>query len=290
MPQNRNILTTFRIRFRTDRENLPCRIMTTEFLVDVIHSGGEMVAVATKTDYAIEARGVSKRFGEGESAVNALRGVTVGFERGAFTAIMGASGSGKSTLMQCAAGLDAVTDGDVVFDGMSLMGLSDTDVTKLRRDHMGFVFQSFNLLPAFTARQNIELPLRIAGKRLDKEWFGLLVRTLGIEDRLDHRPSEMSGGQQQRVAIARALINRPSVVFCDEPTGALDTRSGHQVLEFLRYSVDELDSTIVMVTHDPVAASYADRVIYLADGRIAGEDESPTTDSVLARIRTLGGQ
>lgn len=249
-----------------------------------------MVNVATRTACAIEAKGVSKRFGEGESAVDALRDVTVGFQRGAFTAIMGASGSGKSTLMHCAAGLDAVTDGDVVFDGTSLRGLSDTEVTTLRRDHMGFVFQSFNLLPAFTARQNIELPLRIAGKQLDKAWFDLLVRTLGIEDRLAHRPAEMSGGQQQRVAIARALVNRPRVVFCDEPTGALDTRSGQQVLDFLRHSVDELDCTIVMVTHDPMAASYADRVVYLADGRIAGEDENPTTDSVLASIRMLGGQ
>ena len=249
-----------------------------------------MLNVATEKACAIEAQRVSKRYSEGESAVDALRDVTVGFERGAFTAIMGASGSGKSTLMQCAAGLDAVTSGDVVFDGTSLSGLSDEDVTKLRRDHMGFVFQSFNLLPAFTARQNIELPLRIAGRKMDPEWFDRLVSTLGIEDRLRHRPSELSGGQQQRVAIARALINRPSVVFCDEPTGALDSASGHQVLGFLRHSVDELGCTVVMVTHDAMAASYADRVVYLADGQIAGQDDAPTTDSVLATIRTLGGR
>lgn len=249
-----------------------------------------MVAVMSPTTSTIEMSGVSKHYGEGESAVHALRDVSVDFERQKFTAIMGASGSGKSTLMQCAAGLDAVSSGEVTFGDVSLTSLSDDEVTMLRRDRMGFVFQSFNLLPAFTARQNIELPMKIGGKRVDREWMNLLVSTLGIGDRLTHRPAELSGGQQQRVAIARALINRPEVVFCDEPTGALDTAAGHQVLEFLRRSVDEFGSSVVMVTHDPNAASYADRVIYLADGRIAGEDREPDVDRIIDAIRSLGAR
>lgn len=240
--------------------------------------------------FAIEANNVSKTYGSGEGAVHALRDVSVGFEQTQFTAIMGASGSGKSTLMQCMAGLDNVTSGSITMTSTEITSLDDDSLTTLRRDRMGFVFQSFNLLPALTAEQNILLPLRLASRKVEKDWFKELTETLGIEQRLAHRPAELSGGQQQRVAIARALIHRPEIVFCDEPTGALDTKSGNQVLEFLRSSVDLHQTTVVMVTHSATAAAWADRVIYLADGEIAGDDRNPTVDGVLNVIGQMGGR
>lgn len=240
--------------------------------------------------YAIESHGISKIYGEGEGAVHALRDVSVGFEQTQFTAIMGASGSGKSTLVQCMAGLDSVTSGQITMGASEITSLDDDAITTLRRDRMGFVFQSFNLLPALNARQNILLPLRLASSRVDPAWFDELTEKLGIASRLSHRPAELSGGQQQRVAIARALIHRPEIIFCDEPTGALDTRSGNQVLEFLRTSVDNFGTTVVMVTHSATAAAWADRVIYLADAEIAGEDRQPTVDGILSVIAQMGGR
>ncbi|PYG00321.1 putative ABC transport system ATP-binding protein [Georgenia satyanarayanai] len=236
---------------------------------------------------AVSARALSKVYGSGDAAVHALRGVDVTFPAGEFTAIMGPSGSGKSTLMHLLAGLDTATDGQVVLGDTELTTLGDTDLTLLRRERVGFVFQSFNLLPMFTALQNITLPCELAGTTPDQAWLDTLVDTLGLRERLTHRPSEMSGGQQQRVAIARALITRPEVVFADEPTGNLDSRSGAEVLSFLRTSVRELGQTVVMVTHDPAAASYADSVVLLADGRIAGTIQSPTPESVLAGLDAL---
>ncbi|MGO1338828.1 MAG: ABC transporter ATP-binding protein, partial [Cellulosimicrobium funkei] len=221
------------------------------------------------------------------AAVHALDGVDVDFERGHFTAIMGPSGSGKSTLMHLLAGLDTATSGHAFIGDTEVTGLNDNALTQLRRDRVGFVFQSFNLLPMFTAEQNITLPVELAGGKVDRAWFETLVRTLGLEARLSHRPSELSGGQQQRVAIARALIAGPEVVFADEPTGNLDSRSGAEVLSFLRRSVRELGRTIIMVTHDPTAAAYADRVVLIADGRIAGDITDPTPESVLAGLDAL---
>jgi putative ABC transport system ATP-binding protein len=230
-----------------------------------------------------------KSYGAGETKVLALRDVTVAFEAGRFTAIMGPSGSGKSTLMHCLAGLDSVTSGKVIMQDAELTALNDLQLTILRRKRIGFVFQSFNLLPAFTAEENILMPLTLAGIRNpDREWFNRLTHTLGIVDRLHHRPAELSGGQQQRVAIARALLPRPDIIFADEPTGNLDSRSGSQVLEFLQLSVRELGQSIVMVTHDPHAASFADRVILLADGQLAGDIANPTQDIVLSALRDLG--
>ncbi|MGC4192649.1 MAG: ABC transporter ATP-binding protein [Thermomicrobiales bacterium] len=244
---------------------------------------------ATMRDAAVRAEEVRKVYGRGDTRVEALRGIDVGFGSGQLTAIMGPSGSGKSTLMHCLAGLDTVSGGKVFLGDTDLTSLDDTALTVLRRERIGFVFQSFNLLPAFTAEQNIRMPLMLAGKRgLDRDWFGVLVQTLGIGDRLKHRPSELSGGQQQRVAIARALLTRPDVVFADEPTGNLDSASGTQVLRFLQRSARELGQTIVMVTHDPHAASFADRVVLLADGRLAGELSQPSQDDVLNALRALG--
>jgi putative ABC transport system ATP-binding protein len=236
---------------------------------------------------ASSARGLTKVYGRGAAEVRALDGVDVDFAAGAFTAIMGPSGSGKSTLMHLLAGLDAATGGMVRLGDTALTGMDDDDLTRLRRDRVGFVFQSFNLLPMFTALQNVLLPLDLAGTKPDALWLDQLVATLGLSDRLDHRPSELSGGQQQRVAIARALVTKPDVVFADEPTGNLDSRAGAQVLSFLRRSVRELGQTVIMVTHDPAAAAYADRVVLLADGRIAGEIEDPTPESVLAGLDAL---
>ncbi|GAA3802633.1 ABC transporter ATP-binding protein [Cellulomonas soli] len=236
---------------------------------------------------ASRARGLSKVYGHGASAVRALDGVDIDFAAGAFTAIMGPSGSGKSTLMHLLAGLDQASGGTVHLGPTELTSLDDDALTRLRRDRVGFVFQSFNLLPMFTAEQNVLLPLELAGARVDRAWFDTLVSTLGLGQRLTHRPSELSGGQQQRVAIARALIAKPDVVFADEPTGNLDSRSGAEVLSFLRRSVRELGRTIIMVTHDPAAAAYADRVVLLADGRIAGEVHDPTPESVLAALDAL---
>lgn len=236
---------------------------------------------------AIRARSLTKVYGSGPAAVHALAGVDVDFTAGAFTAIMGPSGSGKSTLMHVLAGLDAATSGAAFLGNTDISTLGDDALTRLRRDRVGFVFQSFNLLPMFTAKQNIVLPLELAGISLDRTWFDTLVSTLGLGSRLEHRPSELSGGQQQRVAIARALIAKPEVVFADEPTGNLDSRSGAEVLSFLRRSVRELGRTIVMVTHDPTAAAYADRVVLLADGKIAGDITDPTPEAVLAGLDAL---
>jgi putative ABC transport system ATP-binding protein len=248
-----------------------------------------MTVAPTRTSIAIRAAGLRKVYGRGETGVVALDEVDVGFGRGAFTAIMGPSGSGKSTLMHCLAGLDAVTAGQVWLGDTELTSLNDTQLTRLRRERVGFVFQSFNLLPVLDARANILLPIRLAGRTPDQAWFDDVVDRLGLADRLRHRPSELSGGQQQRVAIARALLSRPDVVFADEPTGNLDSRSGAEVLSLLRSSVRETGQTVVMVTHDPAAACYADRVVLLADGRLAGEIVAPTTDTVLDALRNLGG-
>jgi putative ABC transport system ATP-binding protein len=220
--------------------------------------------------------------------VRALDGVTAGFGTGEFTAIMGPSGSGKSTLLHCLAGLDTPDSGSIRLGGTELAGLSDRDLTRLRRDRIGFVFQAFNLLPALTVEQNIRLPLDLAGRPLDARWFGEVVGALGLGDRLRHTPAQLSGGQQQRVACARALLTRPSVVFADEPTGNLDSRTGAGVLAFLRRSVREWGQTIVMVTHDPVAAVHADRVVLLADGRIVDELRDPAVDTVLGALQRLG--
>jgi putative ABC transport system ATP-binding protein len=226
-----------------------------------------------------------KRFGAGTSAVDALRGVDVAFAPGSFTAIMGPSGSGKSTLLHILAGLDRPTDGWVEIDGTRLDGLNDRDLTLLRRRSVGFVFQAYNLLPVLTAEENITLPLRIGGVRADPAWLETLIEAVGLGDRRTHRPAEMSGGQQQRVAVARALVTRPAVVFGDEPTGNLDSKSGREILALLRRAVDDLGQTIVMVTHDPSAATIADRVVFLADGAIAGIEERPTLDDILDHLR-----
>ncbi|GAA3605335.1 ABC transporter ATP-binding protein [Kineosporia mesophila] len=237
---------------------------------------------------AVRAQGVRKVYGRGESAVPALRGVDVSFDKGAFTAIMGPSGSGKSTLMHVLAGLDSVSAGQVWLGDTELTGMNDTKLTRVRRDRIGFVFQAFNLIPALNAQANIELPMTLARRKPDPQWYDSIVDRLGLGQRMTHRPSELSGGQQQRVAIARALLPRPDVIFADEPTGNLDSTAGAEVLSMLRSSVRETGQTVVMVTHDPVAASYADRVVMLADGSIAGELVAPTTDSVLDALRHLG--
>jgi putative ABC transport system ATP-binding protein len=234
---------------------------------------------------AVAADGLVKVYGSGDTAVRALGGVSVAFGTREFTAIMGPSGSGKSTLMHCLAGLDTPTSGSVRIGRAELSGLSDRSLTRLRRSRVGFVFQSFNLLPALTAEQNIRLPLDLAGQRADPAWWDQVITRLNLSGRLRHRPSELSGGQQQRVACARALITRPDVVFADEPTGNLDSASGAEVLGFLRTSVRELGQTVIMVTHDPVAASYANRVVFLADGQLSGELVSPTPQSVLDYLK-----
>jgi putative ABC transport system ATP-binding protein len=231
------------------------------------------------------ARDLVKRYGEGDSAVDALGGVDVDFARGTFSAIMGPSGSGKSTLLHILAGLDRPTAGWVAIDGTRLDGLDDRRLTLLRRSHVGFVFQSFNLLPVLTAEENIALPLRIAGQRVDREWMATLVAAVGLGDRLRHRPAELSGGQQQRVAVARALVTRPAVIFGDEPTGNLDSKSSREILGLLRTAADDLGQTIVMVTHDPSAALFADRVTFLHDGRVSGHEDHPTIDAILSSLR-----
>ncbi|MGZ4609741.1 MAG: ABC transporter ATP-binding protein [Actinomycetes bacterium] len=236
---------------------------------------------------AVRTTQVRKTYGRGESTVHALDGVSVEFAAGAFTAVMGPSGSGKSTLMHVTAGLDTVSGGTVLLGDTDLTTLKDKALTALRRDRIGFVFQQFNLVPTLTALENIELPMRLAGRRADREWLASIIDVVGLGDRLGHRPSELSGGQQQRVAVARALAGRPEVVFADEPTGNLDSRAGAEVLSFLRRSVDQTAQTIVMVTHDPVAAAYADRVLFLADGRVVGEELEPTAEKVLDRMKTL---
>ncbi len=241
----------------------------------------------SQTVPATRAVQLTKVYGAGETRVVALDAVTAEFPIGVFSAIMGPSGSGKSTLMHCLAGLDNVTSGEVWIGDTNLTTLKDKALTQLRRDRIGFVFQQFNLLPTLTAEENIRLPLDIAGRKPDAAWFDTGVDSIGLRDRLGHRPTELSGGQQQRVACARALLSRPDVVFADEPTGNLDSRSGAEVLSFLRNSVRELGQTVVMVTHDPAAASYADRVVFLADGRIVDEMTDPTADRVLDKMKSL---
>jgi putative ABC transport system ATP-binding protein len=230
-----------------------------------------------------------KVYGRGENEVRALDGVSVEFATGRFTAIMGPSGSGKSTLMHSAAGLDDLTSGTVLIGDTDITKLNDRKLTQLRRDRIGFIFQAFNLVPTLTAAENIALPARLAGRRPDAEWFDQVVEAVGLHSRLKHRPAELSGGQQQRVAVARALISRADIVFADEPTGNLDSRTGAEILSFMRTAVREFGQTIVMVTHDPVAASYADRAVFLADGRIVDDIDAPTADSVIDRIRKIGG-
>ncbi len=229
-----------------------------------------------------------KVYGSGPTAVRAVDDVSVEFNAGSFTAIMGPSGSGKSTLMHCLAGLDSVTGGHIIIGETDITVLKDRQLTELRRDKVGFIFQSFNLLPTLTAAQHIMLPVDLAGRKVDRNLFDTLTTSLGLTDRLAHRPSELSGGQQQRVAIARALITRPTVVFADEPTGALDSKNGAALLSYLRVCAREARQTIVMVTHDPIAASYSDRVIMLADGRAVGQIWDPTPEGVLAALRNLG--
>ncbi|MCC8927998.1 ABC transporter ATP-binding protein [Rhodococcus sp. BGS-1C] len=239
------------------------------------------------TDTAARATALTKTYGSGDTQVHALREVSVTFDRGEFTAIMGPSGSGKSTLMHCLAGLDTATSGTVTIGDTDLTDLDDKQMTALRRDRIGFVFQSFNLVPTLTALENITLPLDIAGRAADQEWLDTVVDRLGLRDRLDHRPSELSGGQQQRVACARALAGRPDIVFGDEPTGNLDSRSSGEVLSILRAAADEFGQTVVIVTHDPRAAAYADRVVFLADGAAIDELANPTAEGVLDRMKQL---
>jgi putative ABC transport system ATP-binding protein len=245
-------------------------------------------APQVSTASAARAEGLSKFYGSGDAAVAALDDVSVAVGEGQFTAIMGPSGSGKSTLLHLLAGLDRPTSGEVYLGDTEITSLNDKALTLLRRDRIGFIFQSFNLLPTMTAAENIVLPMRIAGRKPDEHWVASIVETVGLTGRLSHRPSELSGGQQQRVAAARALASKPQIVFADEPTGALDSKSGAELLGFLRKAVSELGQTVVMVTHDPTAASYADRVIFLADGHIVDEMHAATADEVLDYMKHLG--
>ncbi|GAA2632699.1 ABC transporter ATP-binding protein [Actinomadura fulvescens] len=244
-------------------------------------------AVATR-EVASRAVGISKVYGHGETAVRALDGVSIEFPSGRFTAVMGPSGSGKSTLLHCMAGLDRVSDGEVWIGDTELTKLSDRRLTMLRRKEVGFVFQAFNLVPTLTAAENVELPLAIAGDRAERSWFERVTGEFGIAKRLKHRPAELSGGEQQRVAVARALLSRPTIVFADEPTGNLDSRTSGELLGFMRRSVDEFGQTIVMVTHDPTAAGYADRAVFLSDGHIVDEMAEPTAEKVLEFLKRLG--
>ncbi|ARH93266.1 MULTISPECIES: ABC transporter ATP-binding protein [Streptomyces] len=246
---------------------------------------GSSTSPRAATAVAARATDLSKVYGQGETRVVALDSVSVEFGKARFTAIMGPSGSGKSTLMHCMAGLDAISGGSARIGDTELASLNDKQLTRLRRDKIGFIFQAFNLLPTLTALENITLPMDIAGRRPDREWLDRVIQTVGLSGRLKHRPSQLSGGQQQRVAVARALAAQPEIIFADEPTGNLDSRSGAEVLGFLRESVRAMDQTIVMVTHDPVAAAHADRVVFLADGRIVEELYEPTADAVLDRMR-----
>jgi len=238
---------------------------------------------------AASARSVVKTYGSGSTEVTALFDVTVDIPAGQFTAIMGPSGSGKSTLMHCLAGLDTVTSGHVYIGATDLSGLSDRELTQLRRERIGFIFQSFNLIPTLTAKENITLPLRLAGRRPDRGWLDTIVQTVGLGNRLKHRPSELSGGQQQRVAVARALVSRPQIVFADEPTGNLDSRAGGEILDFMAAAVREMGQTIVMVTHDATAAARADTVLFLADGQLVDTMTQPTPTRVLDRMKAFGG-
>lgn len=238
--------------------------------------------------HAAAALGATKIYGSGDTQVRALHDVSVQFDAGRMTAIMGPSGSDKSTLMHCMAGLDQLTSGRVAIAETDLTSLSERQLTLLRRDRVGFIFQAFNLIPTLTPIENITPPIDLAGKKVDVEWVDDVVYTVGLSNRIHHRPDELSGGQQQRVAVARALASRPEIIFADEPTGNLDSRTGAEILSFMRRAVDELGQTIVIVTHDPVAAGYADRVVFLADGRVVDHMREPTADRVLDRMRTLG--
>ena len=244
-------------------------------------------ASSTTGRVAASAHGLVKVYGAAEAQVHALRGVSIDVYAGEFTAVMGPSGSGKSTLMHCLAALDTPTSGEAVIDGTPLTRLNDKQLTTLRREKVGFIFQAFNLIPTLTADENILLPLSLAGRKPDRDWYDRVVTAVGIRDRLSHRPAELSGGQQQRVACARALMSRPTIVFADEPTGNLDSTSSAEVLGFLRRSVDEFGQTVVMVTHDPVAAAFTDRVVFLADGQIVDEIRTPSRDQVLAKMAAL---
>jgi putative ABC transport system ATP-binding protein len=241
----------------------------------------------TITEPAARAEGLRKVYGSGDATVEALRGVSLELRSAEWTAIMGPSGSGKSTLLHLLAGLDRPTEGKVFLGDVDLTTLSDKQLTQLRRDRVGFVFQAFNLIPTLTASENITLPLDIAGRDVDRAWFDQVVDTIGLRDRLSHRPAELSGGQQQRVAGARALVTRPAIIFADEPTGNLDSKSGEEILSFLRSAVDDHEQTIVMVTHDPRAASFADRIVFLADGHIVSEMREPTNERILDEIKSL---
>jgi len=246
---------------------------------------GAPVAGSTIAARAVNA---AKIYGSGDAAVRALDGVSVDFETARFTAIMGPSGSGKSTLMHVIAGLDDLSSGEVFIGDINLATLNEKQLTTLRRDRIGFVFQAFNLVPTLTAIENINLPTALAGRKPDQEWVDRVVATVGLGDRLTHRPSELSGGQQQRVAVARALASRPSIIFADEPTGNVDSTTGAEILQFMRHAVDQLGQTIVMVTHDPVAAGYADRIVFLADGNVVGEMLEPTAERVLDQMKSIG--
>jgi len=237
---------------------------------------------------AASAISATKVYGSGEDAVYALRDVSVDFYEGQFTAIMGPSGSGKSTLMHCIAGLDELSSGSAIIDGIDLSTMKDKELTELRREKIGFVFQSFNLVPTLTANENIRLPLMLGNNKGDEAWIQKVIDTVHLQDRLTHRPSELSGGQQQRVAVARALASQPRIIFADEPTGNLDSITGAEILTFMRKAVDDLGQTIVMVTHDPVAAAYADRIIFLADGHVVNEMTEPTADRVLDLMKSIG--
>lgn len=237
---------------------------------------------------AAQAVDAYKIYGSNDSEVRALDGVTVSFELGKFTAIMGPSGSGKSTLMHCLAGLDSLSAGTMIIGDVDLSQLDDKSLTKLRREKVGFVFQAYNLIPTLTALENITLPMDLGGQGVDQKWLDTVVEAMGLANRLHHRPSELSGGQQQRVAVARALASQPEIIFADEPTGNLDSRTGAEILTFMKHAVSDLGQTIVMVTHDPVAASYADRVVFLGDGKVVDELVNPTADQVLDRMKRLG--
>jgi putative ABC transport system ATP-binding protein len=245
-------------------------------------------ASATMDGAVVSGREITRRYGEGETAVDALRGISLDIEKGKLTAVMGPSGSGKSTLMHILAGLDRPTSGDVTIAGTNITKLDDNDLTKLRREHIGFVFQFFNLLPMLSAEENVTLPLLIAGEKPEHPWFDQLIEKVGLKDRLSHRPSELSGGQQQRVAIARALVSRPTVVFADEPTGNLDSATSHEILNLMRDSVDSFGQTTVMVTHDPRAAAIADRILFLADGQIVKDTVGATQHEVVVEMESLG--
>ena len=250
---------------------------------------GAAGAVTDATTAAVRAVGLSKTYGSGDTTVRALDDLSIEIPEGSFTAIMGPSGSGKSTLLHCLAGLDRPTSGRIFLGTSEVTACSEKELTLIRRDQVGFVFQAYNLVPMLTALENIVLPLSLAGRRPEAAWLDQVISTVHLEDRLSHRPDELSGGQQQRVAVARALVSRPKVIFADEPTGNLDSRAGAEILGFLRQAVDNLAQTVVIVTHDPVAAGYADRVVFLADGRIVDEMAKPTAEAVLDRMKKLGG-